>query len=160
MGTGQDAEEYSRPGRSWQLLVRGTANWTCCTPDQLRAVCGLVVGLAAGYGRPLVVRVDRVVSAHWLESSCPECWRRTRNQRPAQSRVVDPGALGCGEGKGHPEQWALDAFLPKVLHFVPIPSQSLPSASENQLSVLRTALCRNQTILLREISLYGQPTGL
>ena len=84
--------------------MRGTANWTCFTPDQLRAVCGLVVGLAAGCGRPLVVRVDRVVSAHWLESSCPECWRRTRNQRPAQSRVVDPGALGCGEGKGHPEQ--------------------------------------------------------
>ncbi len=55
---------------------------------------------------------------------------------------------------------ALDAFLPKVLHFVPIPSQSLPSASEKQLSVLQTALCCNQTILLLEISLYGQPTGL
>ncbi len=39
-----------------------------------------------------------------LMSPSPECWRRTRNQRPAQSRVVDPGALGCGEGKGHPEQ--------------------------------------------------------
>ena len=41
----------------------------------------------------------------------------------------------------------LDAFLPKVLHFVPKPYHSLPSASEKQVSVLQTALCRNQTIL-------------
>ncbi len=51
---------------------------------------------------------------------------------------------------------ALDAFLPNILHFVPIPSHSLKSASEKQLFVLRTALCSNQTFLLREISLYGQ----
>jgi hypothetical protein len=40
-----------------------------------------------------------------------------------------------------PRTTALDAFLPKVLHFVPMPYHSLPSASEKQVSVLQIALC-------------------
>ncbi len=52
-----------------------------------------------------------------------------------------------GERGGRPIAPALDAFLPKFLHFVPMPYHSLPSASGKQVSVLQTALCGNQTIL-------------